>query len=69
MTEEPFKARYMRYSAPGEEEFGSLDEAVGFLAWGWEAGNLAEVEIVDPGGNVVLTGAELFDRMMARLGA
>lgn len=68
MAVTPYKARYWRYFAEEEEECDSLDDAVGYLAWGWEAGQLAQEDIVGPDGEVVLSGAELFDRMMERLG-
>jgi hypothetical protein len=67
MTEASYKARYWRYFAEGEEECDSLDEALAYLAWGWEAGQLSEIEIVGPDGSVVLNGGQLFDRMMERL--
>lgn len=56
-------ARYVRYHQPGEEECDTRDEAIGFLAWGEEAGTLAGLEIVAPDGSVALGGSEL-DRAM-----
>ena len=62
-------ARYMRYGCEGQQEADNLSEAIGILAWGWERSELAEIDILDPSGNVALTGDELFRAMMDRLGA
>ncbi|MER7908273.1 hypothetical protein [Streptomyces sp. NPDC096068] len=63
----PYTARYWRYGQQGEEEFDTLDEAVAYLASGWERADLAEIDILGLGGVVALEGGELYRRMMERL--
>jgi hypothetical protein len=58
-------ARYMRFHAPGQQGFASLDEAVGFLAWQSEDGELAGLDVLAPDGSVALAG-EALDQAMAR---
>lgn len=69
MTEAIYRARYWRYFSECEEECDSLDEAVAFLANGWDRSELSAVDIVGPDGVVALGGNELHERMMALLGA
>jgi hypothetical protein len=69
MSEATYMARYWRYFSECEEECDTLDEAVAFLANGWERGELSAVEVVGPDGSVALGGDELQQRMMALLGA
>lgn len=64
-----FKARYWRYFQRDVEECDSLDEAVAFLAAGWDRSDLSEIDILGPGGKVALAGDELHRAMMDRLGA
>jgi hypothetical protein len=68
MSEATYKARYWRYFSEIEEECDTLDEAVAFLANGWERGELSEIEIEDPDGAVALGGDALHKRMLALLG-
>ena len=48
-----WSARYWRYRCRGEEECGSLEEAINFLYWGEEAGTLSGDSIVGPDGRPV----------------
>lgn len=64
-----FTAHYNRYGAAMVEECDTLDEAVAFLAMGWEAGDLSQSHVADADGAVVLDGAPLFQQMKARIGA
>lgn len=68
--EEPsalFVAHYWRHHVRQEEECGSLEEAVEFLANSWAAGNLSLEAIRDPDGSAVLEGQELMDAISAEL--
>ncbi|WP_329616524.1 hypothetical protein OG244_28765 [Streptomyces brevispora] len=67
MTEPVYTARYLRHGEQTEEECDSLDEALTFLAVGWDRGKLSETEIVGPDGKVILEGPELLKRMMDTL--
>ncbi|MET9222367.1 hypothetical protein ABZX65_26885 [Streptomyces sp. NPDC003300] len=62
-------ARYLTYHHPGEEEFPTLEEAIGFLAWGEEAGRLAGMAIIAPDGSVALDGERLDRALAERLDA
>jgi hypothetical protein len=64
-----YVAHYFRYGELVTEETDTLDEAVAFLAMGWDAGQLSEESVTDAEGNVALGGASLFERMKACLGA
>jgi hypothetical protein len=68
MSEATYRARYWRYHSKGEEECDTLDEAVAFLAYGFDSGNLSAADVVGPDGAVVLQGEELSERIMAVLG-
>lgn len=68
MSEATYRARYWRYHSEDEEECDTLDEAVAFLAYGFDSGNLSAADVVGPDGTVVLEGDELSKRMMAVLG-
>lgn len=68
MSDGTYKARYWRYFSECEEECDRLEEAIAFLASGWDRGELSEIEIVGPDGNVALGGDELHKRMLACLG-
>lgn len=57
-------ARYVRFHAPGQQECDSLVEAVRFLAWQSEEGELAGIDILGPDGAVALAGDDL-DRAVA----
>ncbi|GGU62629.1 hypothetical protein [Streptomyces daghestanicus] len=58
--EEPqYTARYWRYHSQQEQEFDTQDEAVGFLAESWNAGDCPPVSVVAPDGRTVLEGDEL----------
>ncbi|MGW4050828.1 hypothetical protein ACWENA_08340 [Streptomyces sp. NPDC004779] len=63
----PYLARYWRYGQQAEEECATLEEAVAYLAAGWERSDLAEIDIIGPGGTAALEGGELSRRMMAAL--
>lgn len=69
MSAEQYVAHFWRYKLRDSEELDTLDEAVAYLANGWERAELAEIRIVGPDGSVVLDGDELFRRMKASLGA
>ncbi|MFD3638171.1 hypothetical protein [Streptomyces griseus] len=63
MVEPVYTARYLRYGEQTAEECDSLDEALAFLALGWDRGELSETGITGPDGKVVLEGSELLKRM------
>lgn len=63
MAEPVYTARYLRYGEQTAEECDSLDEALAFLALGWDRGELSETEIAGPDGKVILEGRELLKRM------
>ncbi|MFH9013989.1 hypothetical protein ACH4C6_21740 [Streptomyces sp. NPDC017943] len=69
MTSDEYVARFWQYKAKDREPFETLDEAVAFLAVGWERGRLSEIDILGPDGSVVLSGEALHARMMSALGA
>lgn len=62
-----YTARYWRYGQQSEEECNTLEEAVVYLAAGWERSDLAEIDIIGPDGTAALEGDELSRRMMAAL--
>ncbi|MFJ3201033.1 hypothetical protein [Streptomyces sp. NPDC086989] len=64
-----YVAHYFRYGELVAEETDTIDEAVAFLALGWEAGQLSEKCVTDAEGKVILDGAPLFERMNTCLGA
>ncbi len=53
MTSDQYVARFWRYMTRDKEECDTLDEAVAFLANGWERGKLSEIDIVGPDGKGV----------------
>ncbi|MER6601236.1 hypothetical protein [Streptomyces parvus] len=63
MAEIVYTARYLRYGEQTAEECDSLDEALAFLALGWDRGELSETGITGPDGKVILEGPELLKRM------
>lgn len=54
-----YTAHYWRYHSRQEEEFGTQDEAVEFLANSWDAGDCSPVAVVGSDGRSVLEGDEL----------
>jgi hypothetical protein len=48
----PYTARFTRYKAEYSEEFATLDEAVSYLAWGEERGELSCVYGKDVDGTI-----------------
>ncbi|WP_042001382.1 hypothetical protein [Streptomyces sp. AcH 505] len=66
-AEQCYVARYWRYFEEFSEECPSFDEALYFLSAGWAAGDLKEIAIVAPDGQVVSEGAELFAALTDRV--
>ena len=57
--------RSLRYGAEIEDEFDTVDEATRFAYVQEEAGSVSVLEVVDEAGGVLLTRAELQERMLA----
>jgi hypothetical protein len=67
MTQASYTAQYRLHHTEQSAKCGSLDDAVAFLAQGWVDGDLSQIAVLGPDGQVVLTGPELLDAMTDRL--